>query len=43
MPADTPRKTAKKLPVVSKGNGSKLSPENGRRSRKRVKELFADI
>jgi len=43
MPTDKSRKPAKKLSVASKDNDSKLSAENGRRSRKRVKQLFADI
>jgi signal transduction histidine kinase len=43
MPTDKSRKPAKKPPVASKHNGSKLSTKNGSRSRKRVIELFEDI
>ena len=44
MPTEKSRKPAKKLPTISKGNGSgESSPTNGRRSHKRVKELFSDI
>ena len=43
MPTDKSRKTAKKPPVATKGNGVKPSAPNGGRSRKRVKKLFSDI
>jgi GAF domain-containing protein len=43
MPADKPRKTAKKPPVASKGNGSEPSAQLNRRSSKRVNKLFSDI
>jgi signal transduction histidine kinase len=43
MPTDKSRKPAKKVPVATKGNGSKPTAGNGCRSHKRVIELFEDI
>jgi len=43
MTTEKPRKPAKKPSAVSKNNGSSPSTQNGRRSRKRVKELFSEI
>ncbi|MFL7869103.1 MAG: ATP-binding protein [Anaerolineales bacterium] len=43
MPTEKSRKPAEKAPVATKANGSKPPIGNGRRSHKRVKELFEDI
>jgi signal transduction histidine kinase len=43
MPTDKSRKPAKKVPMATKGNGFKPVAGNGHCSRRRVKNLFADI
>ena len=43
MPTEKSRKLAKKSPVKSKGNGSRPSARNGRRSSVRVNKLFSEI
>ena len=43
MPDDRSRKTAKKPPGPSNGNGSNGSAQHSSRSRKRVKKLFSDM